>query len=62
MGQFVAIDITSKEAFLGATPEEAFEAAKTGAPQGTFHLIKVGSRGAYRVTYASRASLDWIFQ
>lgn len=60
-GKFVAIDISTEEAFVGNTAEAALDAAQTASPTGVFHLIKVGSPGAFRVSYASNGHLDWIF-
>ncbi len=63
-GQFVAIEIQSKEAFVGETPERAYELVQKKHPMGVFHLIKIGSPGAYKVSYtsnASNASSNWFF-
>lgn len=56
LGRFVAIDVKSGVAYLGDSPESTFEAAKKGSPDGIFHLVKVGSPGAFRLSY----SLSWI--
>jgi hypothetical protein len=61
-GEFAAVDVKSQQAFLGSTPEEALESARKEQPDGLFHLIKVGSAGAFRVSYTSNASADWLFQ
>jgi len=61
-GQFVAIDVTSEQAFVAQQPEEAFKQAQEASPKGIFHLIKVGSSGAFRVSYNSHASSDWLFR
>ena len=60
-GKFVAIEVTSKKAFIGDSAEKALEEARTESPNGIFHLILVGSPGAFRVGY-SNASADWLFQ
>jgi hypothetical protein len=60
-GKFVAIDVRSQMAFIGSTPEEALGEARISQPGGLFHLIKVGSAGAFRVSYTSHASSDWLF-
>ena len=61
-GQFVAIDVLTERAFVAETAEGALEAAREQAPEGRFHLIRVGSPGVYRVGY-TRGSRDgdWIF-
>jgi hypothetical protein len=46
-GKFVAIEIHSSEAYLGDTPEEVLTLAREKAPYGIFHLIKIGSPGAF---------------
>jgi len=61
-GKFVIIDVVSEKAYLGDTVDQAFTAAREGAPAGVFHLIKVGAPGAFRVSYSSGAALDWVFQ
>lgn len=59
-GQFVAIDITTQKAYLSTTPEGALEAARKASPTGSFHLIRVGSPGVFRVGYTARSSGHWI--
>lgn len=61
-GKFVAIDVVSQNAYLADSAEDAMELARKEAPRGIFHLIKVGSAGAFRVSYTSNAKLDWIFR
>jgi hypothetical protein len=61
-GKFVAIDVKTKQAFLGDTAEEALDAARNAAPNGVFHLIKVGATGAFRVSYTSNGHLDWLLR
>jgi hypothetical protein len=51
-GQFVAIDVNSGLAYVGAQPEVALEQARAAAPAGLFHLIRVGSQGAFRLSHA----------
>jgi len=61
-GKFVAIDITSGEAYLGETSDEALQKAKEHNEKGLFHLIRVGFPGAFRVSYTAppkKATLDW---
>ena len=50
-GEFVVIDVSTGLAYLGHTPDAAFEAARAAAPEGTFHLIQVGSLGAFRSSH-----------
>ncbi len=62
LGKFVVIEVGSGQAYLGDTPDAAFETAREESPQGLFHLIKVGSPGAFRASYSPSESLDWVFQ
>jgi hypothetical protein len=50
-GQFVAIDIESEKSYLGANPEEAVTNGKRQDATGIFHLVRVGSVGAFRVSH-----------
>ncbi|MDX6444570.1 MAG: hypothetical protein QOH71_1644 [Blastocatellia bacterium] len=62
-GKFVAIDVMTDKAYVADSPEEAIELARKENPKGIFHLVKVGSTGAFRVSYTtSNANLDWLFQ
>ena len=60
LGQFVAIDVLTEEAYVGAQPEEALDLARREAPDGIFHLIKIGSEGAFRVSYTADVGSDWV--
>ena len=62
LGKFVAIDVTTDNAYLGDTPEEAYGDARKQSPKGVFHLIRVGAPGAFKVSYTSNASMDWVFR
>jgi len=61
-GKFLAVDILSGNAYLGHDPEAALTEAKKNSPQGRFHLIKIGSLGAYRVSYTSNAGANWLYK
>ena len=61
-GKFVVIDITTEQTYVADSPEAAIELARKSNPKGVFHLVKVGSTGAFRVSYSSNANLDWLFQ
>ena len=52
-GKFVAIDIRGQGAYLGEFPEDALQNAQKAAPFGVFHLIRVGSKGVFRVRHAT---------
>jgi hypothetical protein len=61
-GKFVAIDVTTEKTYIADSPEEALEKARRDSPKAFFHLVKVGSAGAFKVSYSNNASLDWIFR
>ncbi len=48
---FVVIDITTGEGYRHQWPEKAFENARKKAPKGVFYMIRIGSPGAFRVSY-----------
>ena len=60
--KFVAIDITTEEAYIAHNPEDVLEAARGASPHGVFHLIQVGSSSAFRVSYTLHDDLAWLFQ
>ena len=61
-GKFLAVEVVSQKAYLGDTPEAAFTEARKSAPGGLFHLIKIGSLGAFRVSYSSNVSPNWLYK
>jgi hypothetical protein len=60
-GSFLAINVLDGMAYLGETSAGALEKARATAPSGIFHLIRIGSPGAFRVSY-SNGALDWLFR
>lgn len=61
-GKFVAIEVLSGKAFIDEQPEVALQKARKDFPTGLFHLVRVGSPGAFRVSYISNARSDWLFR
>lgn len=64
-GKFAAIDIDSETAYVGDTATEAIREAQQKVPNGKFHLVRVGSPGAFRIGYSSgpqNGGIDWIFR
>jgi len=62
-GKFAVIDVLSEKAAVGDTPEAAFEEAKKIAPNGIFHLIRIGFPGAFQVSYQyQHGAQDWLFR
>lgn len=62
-GKFVAIDVVSGAAFVADFPEDALRDGRQNSPTGLFHLIKIGSPGAFRVSsfVPSNARSNWLF-
>ena len=56
LGHFVVIDVVTEESYVAEFPENALEKARNAAPHGVFHLIRIGSPGAFKVGYASHDS------
>lgn len=40
-GQYIVIDILTKQSYVAPLPEEAIQKAKTAAPDGLFYLIRI---------------------
>ena len=60
-GKFVAIEVNSGKTFIGEFSEDTLQKASKECPGGLFHLIRVGSEGAFRVGYSrSNGSMDWL--
>jgi hypothetical protein len=52
-GQYVVIDILAKRAYVGVFPEEAINKATAEAPNGLFHLMKIGPPAAFKLPLKS---------
>jgi hypothetical protein len=50
-GEFVVIDVINGDAYHGQYPEDALKKAQEASPDGTHHLIKIGSRAAFRIGF-----------
>jgi uncharacterized membrane-anchored protein len=61
LDKYVAIDIKTEDYFVGETPEEALESAKTKNPKGIFYLVRVGHKGAFRLNSYISHETDWKF-
>ncbi len=53
-GQVVAIEVESKEFFIGASVEDAYRKAKAQFPNSVFHLVHIGSAEKYLRTGKSK--------
>ena len=47
-GRFVAIDISTETAYLGDSSGEALSTAREAAPNGIFHLMRIGQPAAFK--------------
>lgn len=54
-GQYIAIDTKTGKAYVRQFPELALEAGRTDAPFGVFHLIRIGSPGAFKTSRRSHS-------
>lgn len=62
-GLFLAIDVVNEKAYAGRTPEEAYDLARKGSGgKGVFHLMRVGSAGAFRVGYSANGDISRLFR
>lgn len=60
-GQFAAINIKTGAAVVRPAAEAAAIAAREASPDGVFHLIKIGSPGAFQLGFAhSNGSQNWL--
>jgi hypothetical protein len=58
-GHFVAIDVTTGEKYVAQFPEVALQAAQKAAPNGIFHLIRIGAKGAFKVSFGRTRHDFW---
>lgn len=50
-GEFAAIDVMGGGCYPGPTAEAALITAREAAPQGVFHLIRIGESGPHAAAY-----------
>jgi len=58
-GKYLAIDVTSEQAFVADAPETALEMAQKANPNGFFYLVRIGAQGVVRVGYIQRHANQW---
>ena len=58
-GEYVAIDVLTGSAYVARFPELAIEEAREKAPNGVFHLIRIGAPGAFKVSFGSGSNDDF---
>jgi hypothetical protein len=48
-GRYAAIDVSSGRAFVEDFPEQALSKARAALPKQLFYLVRIGSRGAFKI-------------
>jgi hypothetical protein len=56
IGKFLAIDIESKDVYLGTTSAEAVEQARESHPQKVFYVVKIGFEAAETMAHLFSSS------
>lgn len=60
--QYAVIDILTGNAYVGEFAEDAMQKATKSAPNGVFHLIRIGSAGAFKVSRVANPHVsNWPF-
>jgi hypothetical protein len=49
-GRYAAIDVNSERAFVEDFPEMALKAARAALPESVSYLVRIGSRGAFKIS------------
>ena len=54
-GKYLAIDVDTGRAYLADSPQDALRLAESADATGSFHLVRIGYKGLYRVpSYGQR--------
>lgn len=61
-GQFAVVDVLTGEVYVRQFPEEVLAHARSQAPNGVFHLIRIGSDSAYRVSHLLHGHSDRVLR
>ena len=51
MDHFVAVDVTTGEAYIGEFSGDVMDEADKKSPEGVFHIIRIGSEATYEAGY-----------
>ena len=54
-GQYIAVDVRTGKGYIREFPELALQDGRDDAPFGVFHLIRIGSPGAFKTSHRSHA-------
>ena len=60
-GKYAVIDVRTAAAYLGDSSDGALENARKESPHGVFHLIRVGSRSAFKATRSVKYKDNWLW-
>ena len=60
-GKYVVIDVSTEAAYLGDSSDDALANAREASPHGVFHLIRVGSRSAFKATRSVKHQDNWLW-
>lgn len=60
--QFAVVDVTTERAYVALTADAALKMAESSSPDGQFFLIRIGSAGAYKVSYALDVHGEGLFR
>jgi hypothetical protein len=63
MGHFAAVDVTAEEVYVAETSDRALEIGRNASPHGVFHLIRIGSSGAFNagsMGHVEQAHGQWL--
>ena len=60
-GQYVAVDVNSEKAYPHENSAGALDSARKDEPHGLFHLIRVGTKDAFKTTRSARQYGDNIW-
>lgn len=50
-GKFVVVDVSSGKHYVADFAEDAIQNAREALPYGIFHLMRIGSPGAFKVSH-----------
>jgi hypothetical protein len=59
-GQFAVIDLHTEGAFVDQFPEKALDKARKAQPTGVFFLVRIGARGAFKISRMFNAGARFI--
>ncbi|MCY4150639.1 MAG: hypothetical protein OXE94_00165 [Aestuariivita sp.] len=58
--QFLAIDVTTQDGYVGQYPEDALSLAEKTNPDGQFYLKRIGSSATFHVSYTGEMNVEGI--